>query len=228
MPRIIYFLLPLFILIFSSAIILALDKEDASVTIGEKQIQVTLLKEVNDVVVIYAECVVPSELDHVWSILTDYENLKNMVPAVKESRIIEKNDNEIIVEQKGRSGFFIFRKNFSITYQVIEKNNNLIEFRAVKGDFQKFDGSWKIAPHKKGVLVHHVLEVKPNFYTPLWVMRLITKKMIMQSVENILKKCLSEEKKGTQLESANIGICLENNLLCLFLTTEKHRSGIKQ
>ena len=195
MPRITDIIMFIFIIISLPEISLAVDKDIISVTIGEHRIPVTLLKKVSEDVVISAECVVPSDIDQIWSILTDYNNLGNIIPAVKDSRIIARNDKGIIVEQNGKSGFLIFRKSFSITYQVIEQEKKRIEFRAIKGDFKKFDGSWDVEIHEKGVLVHHDLEVKPDFYAPQWIMRLVTKKITIQSVENILKKCLTGEEK---------------------------------
>jgi len=179
------------IFIFLPGLIPAADNEIISVTAGEYLIPVRLQKEVRKNVMISAECIVPSSLDEVWTVLTDYENMENIIPEVKESSIIEENEKGIIVVQRGKSGFLIFRKNFSITYQVTEQAKKRIEFRAVKGDFKKFNGSWDVEIHEKGVLVHHELEVIPDFYAPLWITRLVTKKMTIQSVENILKQCLT-------------------------------------
>ena len=134
---------------------------------------------------------IPAELDRVWGVLTAYDDLEKVVPAVLESDVIGRKNGAIILRQSGRSGYLFFWRNFEVTFHVREEPRTRIDFRAFRGDFRDFKGSWEVEPRAEGTWVRHSVRVVPNFFAPDWVIRRVAERMILESLQGVVFRCLS-------------------------------------
>jgi hypothetical protein len=44
-----------------------------------------------------------------WEVLSDYDHLAQFIPDMKISRVVSRDGNRVLVEQKGEFGFFFYR-----------------------------------------------------------------------------------------------------------------------
>src|SRR5258708_39639703 len=45
-----------------------------------------------------------------WEVLSDYDHLAQFIPDMKSSRVVSRDGNRVLVEQKGEFGFFFYRQ----------------------------------------------------------------------------------------------------------------------
>lgn len=106
---------------------------------------------------IAGEITVPTDLEEVWSILTDYDRLSIHVPNLMESRITKRNSGgepgdgqfRCRLFQKGAQKIIGFDFSASVTMDMTEKmlpnGERAIGFKCVDSQFFKeFDGSWTV------------------------------------------------------------------------------------
>jgi ribosome-associated toxin RatA of RatAB toxin-antitoxin module len=136
-----------------------------------------------------AQCLIPVTHEIVWRVLSDYENLDEMVPAVTESSIVGEEDGDTILLQNGRAGMWFVRRDFTVKFRVKEQPMYSIEFEAFEGDFERFKGVWFVKPMRSGTLVRHEVEVAPNFWAPGWALRRVAGGLMMETVVGIVGKC---------------------------------------
>lgn len=92
-----------------------------------------------------AEVVIDAPVSAVWNVLTDYDSLSEFIPGMTESRLIERGaDGTAIVEQKGALSIFPRMFERRLVLQVQENPMKNITFRMQEGDFESYEGQWKL------------------------------------------------------------------------------------
>ena len=92
-----------------------------------------------------AQLTTSASFDSLWNVLTDYDRLNIYIPNLLSSKKIYKNKNNIHLKQVGAQDFLGIKFSAEVTIDLYEeKELGLLKFRLIKGDFRKFEGSWKI------------------------------------------------------------------------------------
>ena len=96
-------------------------------------------------------CLVGSEMcirdsfDSLWNVLTDYDRLNLYIPNLLSSKKIYQNKNNVHLKQVGAQDFLGMKFSAEVTIDLFEdKELGLLKFNLIKGDFRRFEGSWKI------------------------------------------------------------------------------------
>jgi len=142
---------------------------------------------------IRAECVIPRSQRVVWEVLSDYDNLENIIPVVSTSRILRAEGGERILLQEGRAGFWLFKRDFKVTFRVREIPMSYIGFDAIEGDFSKFKGSWQVGQREGGTWVSHTVDLEPRFFAPKWALHRMARTLLSETIENVIGRCLEIE-----------------------------------
>ncbi|MCG8341645.1 MAG: SRPBCC family protein [Chlorobiales bacterium] len=106
--------------------------------------------------------------EEVWKTLTDYDNLSKTLPKVVASRLIEKKNGEIILEQTGKTGILIFEKTVNFRLKLYEEYLHRVSFEQISGDFHVYHGEWLLETHHEheGTFLHYNAKIKPLFFAP--------------------------------------------------------------
>ena len=92
-----------------------------------------------------AQLTTTATFDSLWSVLTDYDRLNLYIPNLLSSKKIYKNNNNVHLKQVGAQDFLGIKFSAEVTIDLFEdKDLGLLRFSLIKGDFRKFEGSWKI------------------------------------------------------------------------------------
>jgi len=130
-----------------------------------------------------AQLTTTASFDSLWKVLTDYDRLNLYIPNLISSKKIYKDRNKIRLRQVGAQDFLGLKFSAEVFLDLYEeKDNGEIKFELVKGDFRRFDGSWKIESiknSKKNSLIYD-LTVKGCQWMPIGM------------IEKRLKRDLSE------------------------------------
>jgi carbon monoxide dehydrogenase subunit G len=94
----------------------------------------------DDVVSVSSKIYIDAPPAKVWKTLTDYDNLSSYLPKVMVSRVVERHGNEIILDQTGKTGIFIFEKIVHFRLKIREEFPKQIVFEQIAGDFAGVPG----------------------------------------------------------------------------------------
>ena len=92
-----------------------------------------------------AQLTTSASFDSLWNVLTDYDRLNLYIPNLLSSKKISQIDNKVQLKQVGAQDFLGMKFSAEVTIDLYEeKKLGLLSFSLVRGDFRKFEGSWKI------------------------------------------------------------------------------------
>jgi carbon monoxide dehydrogenase subunit G len=133
---------------------------------GDVLISLTYLAD--DVVSVSSKIYIDAIPAKVWETLTDYDNLSSYLPKVMVSTVVERHDDEIILDQTGKTGIFIFEKIVHFRLKIREEFPKQIAFKQIAGDFLVYRGEWVLEPDNtiQGTVLSYNAEMKPLFFAP--------------------------------------------------------------
>jgi len=181
--------LPLAVAVATTAAAARADVEQRVVELEEFGIMVNVSEDFDGIPTVTAQCLIPLPREIVWRVLSDYDSLDAIVPAVEKSQVIGEEDGRLILRQEGRGGMWFVKRRFSVTFRVEEKPMYSIEFEAFEGDFETFTGRWEVKPMRSGTLVRHEVRIDPKFWAPNWALRKIARDMMMETLRGVIGKC---------------------------------------
>ena len=92
-----------------------------------------------------AQLTTSASFDSLWNVLTDYDRLNLYIPNLLSSKKIYQKNNNVHLKQVGAQDFLGMKFSAEVTIDLIEeKELGILRFNLIKGDFRKFQGSWKI------------------------------------------------------------------------------------
>ena len=133
-----------------------------------------------------AQLTTSASFDSLWNVLTDYDRLNLYIPNLLSSKKIYHKDNNVHLKQVGAQDFLGMKFSAEVTIDLFEeKKLGLLKFNLIKGDFRKFEGSWKIQKIKnssKNSLIYD-LTVQGCQWMPIGM---IEKRLKKEHSENFL------------------------------------------
>ena len=92
-----------------------------------------------------AQLTTSASFDSLWKVLTDYDRLNVYIPNLLLSKKLYENENNIHLKQVGSQDFLGIKFSAEVILDLYEnKELGQIRFKLLKGDFRRFEGSWKI------------------------------------------------------------------------------------
>ncbi|MCF8383747.1 MAG: SRPBCC family protein [Chlorobium sp.] len=145
---------------------IAPSSEELRLVHGDTPIDLAFLAD--DIIGVRASIYIEAAPEAVWAALTDYDNLHRTLPKVIASRLVERKGSEVILDQTGKTGIFIFEKTVNFRLLVREEHLKRITFEQISGDFLVYRGSWLLLPlsDRKGTILCYEANIKPAFFAP--------------------------------------------------------------
>jgi len=104
--------------------------------------------------------------EHVWNILTDYDNAPYVFPCLKKCKLVkDKGATKLVEHQIKPTGL---PNTFDYIIEVKETGHHLYEWHRVSGDFREVEGFWKLEPMNDGkaTMVTYASYVNGGFFIP--------------------------------------------------------------
>lgn len=103
----------------------------------------------------------PAEM--AWQVLTDYDNFKNFLPNVAESKVVSSQGNQKVFEQVNEFRVLAFTKKARVRLASTETYPKQVAFKVVDGDVKELQGTWTLSsPAPNQVLIRHEVSVMPK------------------------------------------------------------------
>lgn len=114
---------------------------------------------------------IPTSVEQVWQVLSDYESLAEFIPNLAKSQLIERPGGGIRLEQVGNQRFLRLKFSARVVLDLEESFPHQIAFQMVEGDFKSFAGSWNLKPINNSASSQtelcYILEVTPKRTMPV-------------------------------------------------------------
>ena len=121
--------------------------------------------------VVAATFSVPAPPAVVREVLTDYANIPRFMPGVETSRVLNRTEGLVRVEQEAVSKYMLFSRRVHLVLDV-EESADVIRFRdRCTRSFDQYEGAWTIAPGQGTTEISYALTAKPAFGVPGFVIR---------------------------------------------------------
>ena len=115
-----------------------------------------------------AELKSPLPVQLLWDVLTDYENLSRFIPNLSSSELIQRQGQTVRLQQVGSQQLLGLRFSAQVQLELTEfRQDGLLQFRMVKGDFRRFEGSWQIRQRPDGCSLLYELTVQGCLGMPI-------------------------------------------------------------
>lgn len=98
-----------------------------------------------------------------WDVLTDFDNLQKWVPNVTESKAVKREENAVIVEQKGVARYKALKFPYTSQRKIELKHPTNIKTMQLKGSMKRVESTLLIEPDGKGTRIVYHLEIVPSF-----------------------------------------------------------------
>ncbi len=90
------------------------------------------------------QALVRAPFDLIWQTLTDYDRLAEFVPGIVTSRVLEKKDGVVIVEQAGKAKLWFFTYAIDVVVEVTERPPSALNIRVLRGNLKQLEGGYQL------------------------------------------------------------------------------------
>ncbi|OWM76350.1 hypothetical protein CDL15_Pgr028220 [Punica granatum] len=134
---------------------------------------------------VIASITVKAPVREVWSVLTAYESLPEIVPNLAISKILSRENNRVRILQEGCKGLLYMVLHARVVLDLCEQLEQEISFEQVEGDFDSFQGKWILEQlgshhtllkytveskmHKDSFLSEAIMEEVPTLFLLAWL-----------------------------------------------------------
>jgi ribosome-associated toxin RatA of RatAB toxin-antitoxin module len=127
-----------------------------------------------------------------WEVLSDYDHLAQFIPDMKSSRVVSRDGNRVLVEQKGEFGFFFYRQPVDVTLEVVEQPQRRIDARRISGNIRDLETRYELKTSDAGVKLDYVGRFIPEFSVPplfgMPMVRRVVERRFRAMVEEIVRR----------------------------------------
>ena len=124
-----------------------------------------------------------------WNVLTDYDAIDGFVSSMRESRVLERADSHLLVEQTAVGRLFLFSRRMTVVLFVHEDSAGVIAFEDVlRRDFTRYQGEWRIEERGDRREIVYRVTAEPAFRVP----DLIARGLFGRTVRDLLSQVEAE------------------------------------
>ena len=127
-------------------------------------------------------------LARAWQVLTDYGRFTEFVPDLQVSRVISRDRNKVLVEQKGAARLLFWSYPMDVRLAVTEHPFERVESRSVAGNFREMQNTYRLEMRRGHVYLHYSGRMVPDFYVP----PLIGTFVLQHNVESTFRALVNE------------------------------------
>tara|TARA_B100000131_G_C18074033_1_gene595662 strand:- start:65 stop:640 length:576 start_codon:yes stop_codon:yes gene_type:complete len=134
--------------------------------------------------------------DSLWKVLTSYDRLNEFIPNLDKSIVESRKGDVITLRQVGSQDFLGFKFSAEVLLELTEmKEQGVLRFSLIKGDFRRFDGSWLIhqLPNQQGSSLVYELTVQGCMGMPVSLIETRLRKDLTNNLLAVEKVALSNK-----------------------------------
>lgn len=141
-----------------------------------------------DVLQVEASAEFDGNLDGAWQVLTDYGRFAEFVPALQMSRVISRDRDSVVVEQKGEARLLFFSYPIDVRLAITEKPREQIVSQAIAGNFREMRSIYTLEARQGRMFLRYSGRLEPGFQVP----PLIGTYLLRSNVEAMFRALVDE------------------------------------
>lgn len=150
-----------------------------------------------DVLQVEASAEFEGSLDGAWQVLTDYGRFAEFVPSLQTSRVISRDRESVVVEQKGEARLLFFSYPIDVRLAITEKPREQIVSQAIAGNFRDMRSTYALEARQGRLFLRYSGRLEPDFYVPpligTYVLRSNVEAMFRALVDEIERQRKDDE-----------------------------------
>jgi len=123
-----------------------------------------------------------------WEVLTDFDRMSEFVPNLISSRVTERNENLIKVQQKGVAHYGIISVNFESIQETRLSPQREINAHGVGGNFLRMDSVMLLQAEGAGTRLDYHADVLPDFWFPPFIGPTLARRDIAEQFTGMLRE----------------------------------------
>jgi len=129
-----------------------------------------------------------------WSVISDYDHLADFVPDMRSWRVLQRNGDQLLVQQTGAFGFLFFEQPIDVELAVTESPSQRIVAHAVAGNLKEMDGRYTLSVLPTGeVRLSYAGRLVPEFAVPPVVGKLVVRNVLARQFSAVVKEIVRRD-----------------------------------
>ena len=125
-----------------------------------------------------ASAAVDGDLLQAWRVLTDYDHLSAFIPGMRVSRVLAREGNNVVLEQKGEARLLFLAFPLEVRLAVAEYPHRRIVAHAVAGSFTEMTGTYFLDERDNRVVLRYQGRMVPDFLVPPLIGTLVLRRNV--------------------------------------------------
>lgn len=161
-----------------------------------ESIQVSVAK-VGDELQVSSDVLVRASLQEVWAVVTDFDHMAGFISNLRSSRVVSREGNKVIVEQKGQASAGLLSFDFESLREMELEPFKRIRSRQLRGNMVLFDGITVF--RQEGEMTH--IESRVRAIPGTWVPPIIGRRFVESETREQFTELLGEIKRRQEAAS---------------------------
>lgn len=131
-----------------------------------------------------------------WAVLSDYESYPRFISSMRESKVVSRLPEGLVIDQKGSFGILFFTKLIEVRMLVSEFPPNVIVSRSFGGSFggsfRDVFGRYELQPLEAGVRLIYTGRLLPDFGLPpligVSIVQYVLQRNFSEMIDEILRR----------------------------------------
>jgi carbon monoxide dehydrogenase subunit G len=130
----------------------------------------------------------------VWAVISDYDRLAEFIPGMRSSRVIQRDGDQVLVEQTGEFGFLFFRQPVEVRLSVAESPPRRIVAHAVGGNLRSLEGRYVVDSLPGGeVRLSYSGRLVSGFQVPPFVSRMAVRSTMARQFQALVQEIVRRD-----------------------------------
>ena len=151
-----------------------------------------------EVLLVEASAEFDADVRETWQVLTDYDHLAEFIPGMHVSRVLLRDGNGLLLEQKGAARLLFFTYPIEVKLAVDEFPYERITSRAVAGNFKEMRGDYHVEAGEGRITLRYRGRLTPDFFVPPLIGTIVLRKNVERQFGALVDEILRRQKRDPQ------------------------------
>ncbi|HWA14133.1 MAG TPA: SRPBCC family protein [Burkholderiales bacterium] len=128
-----------------------------------------------------------------WEVLTDYDRLPSFIPGMHSSRLLSREGNRAVVQQRGEAGLLFFRFPIEVRLSIEEHAPHAMLSQATAGNFRELNGAYRLEAEGARTRLSYHGRFTPDFDIPPLIGTMVVRHTLEQRFRALVQEMLRRQ-----------------------------------
>jgi len=147
-----------------------------------------------DLVTVTASAEMQVDPSTVWHVISDYDHLAEFIPDMRSSRLIQRDGDQVLVEQTGVFGILFFQQHIEVKLAVVEFPLQRIVAHAIGGNLKELEGHYELESLPAGTIrLSYSGRLVPDFPVPPIVGNIMVRRLLARQFTAMVREIVRRD-----------------------------------